>query len=74
MLARASEIGATRALEKLNMLKPTVSLSEAVEVYGRGTVERWIKDGVVRRSQTDRGRVLLDRQELLRAATLRESA
>lgn len=72
LLRRASEMGATAALESINKISPTIQLSEAVKVYGRGNVERWVKDGKVRRQQKSKGRVELDRRELQEAASLTE--
>lgn len=72
LLKRAAEMGATSALEQLNEISPSIQLAKAVKTYGRGNVEKWIKDGKVRKEYKSRGRVELDRRELQEAASLTE--
>ncbi|MBQ0154505.1 MAG: hypothetical protein KBS70_06950 [Bacteroidales bacterium] len=73
LLTRASEMGAVRALEHLVKLAPYVGQSEAVQVYGRTNVENWVRDGKVKFEEV-RGRIRIDRDDLLKAASISEMA
>lgn len=46
-LIDAAELGAQRALAKAGCLKPYLKLREAYRIYGEGTVDRWIEEGLV---------------------------
>lgn len=41
------EMGFNRCAEATGLLKPHLSLSEARRKYGRGTLERWVSEGLV---------------------------
>jgi hypothetical protein len=48
MIAEASaELGALSALIKTGKVKPYLKKSEAFGIYGRASVENWIKDGLI---------------------------
>jgi hypothetical protein len=48
LLTASSEIAVQRVLVKLGLLKPSLSKSEAYNQYGRGTVDRWIREGLIK--------------------------
>jgi hypothetical protein len=41
----AAELGALSALIKTGKLKPYLNKSEAFKIFGRATVEQWVRDG-----------------------------
>lgn len=43
----AYSAGYTKCLEEFGKVKPYLSLKQAFDLYGRGTVERWIDEGLV---------------------------
>lgn len=47
LLAQAAELGAMTALSKTGVIKPFVKRSDAFRMYGRGTIERWVKEGLI---------------------------
>lgn len=47
LLSQAAELGAMTALAKTGVIKPYVKRSDAFRMYGRGTVERWIREGLI---------------------------
>lgn len=47
MLIWASDLGSTQTLIKTGKLKPYLKQKEAFDMYGRATVERWIKEGLI---------------------------
>ena len=66
LMADANETGAMRALIETGNLKPFLSKSEADRQYGRGTVDRWIKEGLITPGK-DGGassKIRLDRMQL----------
>ena len=46
-LRAAYECGYRKCAEQLGHLKPYISLNEAYRTYGRATVDRWVKEGLV---------------------------
>ena len=46
-LMDAAEIAAQKVLIATGNLKPYLSLNQAHKIYGRGTVDRWIKEGLI---------------------------
>jgi hypothetical protein len=46
-LYKAAELGANRALEQANLLKPYISLRDAQRKYGVTIVKRWIDEGLI---------------------------
>ncbi|NLH53716.1 MAG: hypothetical protein GX459_12820 [Bacteroidales bacterium] len=47
-LIEAARLGAMKALEEANVLKPYLRLKEAKRKYGPLIVENWIRSGVVK--------------------------
>lgn len=41
------ELGTVTTLTKLGLLQPYISYKEAAGIYGRGTVDRWITEGLI---------------------------
>lgn len=41
------EAGFKKCAETLGLLKPCLSLRQCYNMWGRGTVDRWIKEGLV---------------------------
>ena len=66
MLAKAAEIGATRALAAVGSIKPYLNKQEAFKLYGRSNVNRWLKEGLItpRKDGTASANWRLDRVEL----------
>lgn len=46
-LRAAYERGYRKCAEELGQLKPYISLSDAYRAYGRATVDRWAKEGLI---------------------------
>lgn len=44
LLADAAELGATAAFTKAGILKPFLSKTEAYNIYGRRTIDRWLEE------------------------------
>lgn len=44
----AAELGALSALIQTGKLKPYLNKAEAFRLYGRASVEKWIKDGHIK--------------------------
>lgn len=49
LLADQAELGAKQALIKAGVAAPVISQSQAYDMYGRKTVDRWVKDGLINR-------------------------
>lgn len=66
LLADAMEIGAKRALVETGNLKPYLSKNEAYRFYGRGIVDRWIREGLIKQIKdgTESAKVRLSRMDL----------
>ena len=47
-LIDAAELGAKKALEGTGLVKPYLKISEAYRIYGRTTVDRWRKEGLIK--------------------------
>jgi hypothetical protein len=47
LLSEAAELGATRALAQAGAIKPYIKKSDAFRLYGKTTVESWIKAGLI---------------------------
>jgi hypothetical protein len=54
-LIDAAQIATEKLLVDLGLLKPYFSLNEAYRKYGKGTVERWCRDGLVRKIKDGEG-------------------
>jgi len=69
-LMEAARLGAMKALEEANVLKPYLKLKEAKRKYGPMIVENWIKSGIVKpiKEGANNSTVRLSRIELEAAA------
>ncbi|MEJ6980735.1 hypothetical protein WG906_09765 [Pedobacter sp. P351] len=71
------ELGTKSTLIELNILKPFLSKNEAYKKYGRGTVDRWIKEGNLKaiKDGTTSSSIRLDRitLEILSKASTRHT-
>ncbi len=47
LLTDQGEIAARNVLISLGLTKPTLSAKEAYTLYGRKTVERWVREGLI---------------------------
>ncbi|WP_443945558.1 hypothetical protein ACJVDH_00170 [Pedobacter sp. AW1-32] len=47
LLGDAAELGAKKAIGMLGIAKTTITKSQAEKLYGKTTVTRWIKEGLV---------------------------
>lgn len=54
IITDAAEAGAIRALAKAGVIKPTMRKEEACRQYGRAKVERWIKQGKLKKGKDDK--------------------
>lgn len=48
LLADAMEIGMKKAMVETGVLKPYMSKNEAYRVYGRGIVDRWLREDLIK--------------------------
>ncbi|EHQ28999.1 hypothetical protein [Mucilaginibacter paludis] len=66
LLAEAAELGATRALIKVGILKPFLKKAEANRLYGRTNIDKWLKAGLItpRKDGAASSSLRLDRNEL----------
>jgi hypothetical protein len=57
-------------LEKLSLIKPYLKKSEAYRLYGRQTVDRWIKEKLITpiKDRENNGMIRLNRTELEKAS------
>lgn len=65
-LQAAAELGAKSALEKTGAIKPYLSKNEAYRLYGRGKVDKWIEDGVlkIRQDGAANSKIRISRAEI----------
>lgn len=65
-LIEAAELGAMRLAQQAGLLKPDMSLREAQRKYGIAVVNRWIKEGLVKKRKDGRNnaKVRIDRLEI----------
>lgn len=73
MLNDASEMGAKKALIDAGLDKPFLKKAEAFKLYGRSTVERWIKEGLIKPSK-DGGQTTTTRLDKMRLALLSKTS
>lgn len=61
-----AEIGYKKALKEMGQLKPFLSKNEASKLFGRKTVERWIREGLIEahKDGNNTSTIRLDRLEL----------
>ena len=50
-----AELTTEAVLVKLGLLKPYFSLSEAYNIYGEGTVDRWHREGLIHKIKDGEG-------------------
>ena len=50
-----AELTTQAVLSKLGLLKPYLSLREAYETYGEGTVDRWLREGLIHKIKDGEG-------------------
>lgn len=71
------EVGYRKCAAECGLLKPYISQKEAFDKYGRGTVERWIDEGLIVVVKDGPGsskcRIKRDEIELVAATSNRES-
>jgi hypothetical protein len=48
LLAVGIEIGMKRMAIELGAIKPFLSKSEAYKIYGRGIIDRWLAEGLIK--------------------------
>ncbi len=60
------ELGTMKTLVEMNILKPFLSKREAYKKYGRGTVDRWIREGNLKavKDGSTSSSIRLDRMKL----------
>lgn len=67
MLRSIAKLTATEMLTQTGGLKPYISKAEAYEKYGRGTVDKWIREGYLTLRQDEIGtstKMRIDRGEI----------
>lgn len=47
MLGDAAKLGAKQALIEAGLSKPFLSATKAHSIYGRKTIERWVREGLI---------------------------
>lgn len=62
LFVMAAEAGATAAFSKAGLQLSTMSKSEACRQYGRAKVERWIREGKIKKTKADKWEI--DRNEI----------
>jgi hypothetical protein len=64
------ELTTTKVLSELGLLKAYISLNEAYNKYGEGTVDRWCREGLIKKIKDGEGTspVRISRVELESAA------
>ncbi len=65
-LQAAAELGAKNALEKTGAIKPYLSKNECYRIFGRGRVDKWINDGVlkIRQDSAVNSKIRISRAEI----------
>lgn len=74
MLREAADLGAKNALISVGLLKPYFSLNDAYKMYGRRSVDRFIKEGRLNpvKHGDKNSKVLINRLELQALFTIKE--
>ena len=75
-LEAAAKVSSVQTLVSVGLLKPYVSLREAYRQYGEGTVDRWVKEGVIKKIKDGEGnsKVRISRVQLEAAAQTQNRA
>lgn len=65
-LIDAAHIATEQTLVRLGLIKPFISLNEAYRTYGKGTVERWCREGLIQKIKDGDGNspVRINRTEI----------
>lgn len=76
MLNAAAKVASVQALVSAGLIKPYVSLREAYRLYGEGTVERWFREGVIKKIKDGEGnsKIRISRVQLEAAAETQNRA
>ena len=66
MIQKGIKMGTEATLQRLGLIKPFMSYTEAINAYGRGTVDRWISEGLIEKVKDGTGScsTRLDRERL----------
>lgn len=75
-LEAAAQVASVQTLVSTGYIKPFVSLREAYRMHGEGTVNRWLKEGVIKKIKDGEGnsKVRIDRVQLEAAAQTQNRA
>lgn len=69
LLKNAAELGAYRALAESGQLQDQINKADAYRLYGRGNVDRWIREGLISPTpKVNHSRRCLDRKKLAAVA------
>jgi len=64
LLIEVAKTGAVKALVSVDKLSPYMSKSDAYRMYGRSTVDKWIKMGILRIMGEENEKQRIDRVEI----------
>lgn len=75
-LEAAAKVASVQTLVSLGYLKPYVSLRESYRLYGEGTINRWLKEGVIKTIKDGEGnsKIRINRVQLEAAAQTQNRA
>lgn len=75
-LEAAAKVATVQALVSVGCLKPYISLRESYRLYGEGTINRWIKEGVIEKIKDGEGnsKIRISRVQLEAAAQTQNRA
>lgn len=75
-LEAAAKVATVQALVSVGYLKPYISLRESYRLYGEGTINRWIKEGVIEKIKDGEGnsKIRISRVQLEAAAETQNRA
>lgn len=75
-LEAAAKVASVQALVSAGVIKPYVSVREAYRMYGEGTVERWCREGVIKKIKDGEGnsKIRISRVQLEAAAETQNRA
>ena len=69
MLATASELGARKVIQELNLDKKQILQAEAYRTYGRKRISQWRENGEITPSKQG-GRIYYDKEKLEELSTV----
>lgn len=66
LMTISSEAGAKKAMIELGHISPTISKAQAYRMYGKGTVDRWIRESLIKpeKDGTNSSKMRIDRLEI----------